>query len=197
MYTILNPLLIKEELIKRRLFFFTANNFEQIFQLSKSKSKYFLEKNSYNGLFIRLKKGLYCINSELVTEEELANRLYQPSYISFEYALAYYNIIPEMIYSITSATTKPTRTFTVNNKTYSYLTIKEEAYTGYSLIKKGGTSFYIAEPEKALIDYLYFTALGKKTLNDRINTAFLQKKKLVKYANLFNRVKLLNIVEKL
>lgn len=197
MYTLLKPLFIREELIKRRLFVFAPKDFERTFQLPKQKAKYFLEKESDGGLLLRLKKGLYCLRSDQVSEEELANRLYQPSYISFEYALASHNILPEMPYSITSATTKPTRTFTVNNKTFFYFTIKKEAYTGYALIKKGAISFLMAEPEKALVDYLYFVALGKKPLNNRLKTSFLQKEKLLKYSKLYGRNRLTQLIKEL
>lgn len=197
MYTLLKPLSIREELLKKRLFIFTTGDFERTFQLPKHKSKYFLEKESKDGLFLRLKRGLYSLKTDQVSEEELANRLYQPSYLSFEYALAGYNILPEMTYSVTSATTKPTRTFTINDKTFFYFTIKKEAYTGYVLTQKQGSSFLIAEPEKALVDYLYFVTLGKKPYNDRLNLSFLQKEKLLKYAYLYNRNSLTKLIKEL
>lgn len=176
---------------------FTPRDFELIFELPKIKTKYFLEKESQDGLFLRLKKGLYGLKTDLPNEEELANRLYRPSYISFEYALAFYNMLPEMPYSVTSATTKPTRTFTIDNKAFSYLTIKTAAYTGYALLKRGDKSFLIAEPEKAVVDYLYFVVLGKKIQNDRLNISSLQKEKLLAYASLYQREKLMRLIETL
>ncbi len=200
MYTLLKPLVIRDELLKKRLFIFTPFDFERVFSLPKHKAKYFLEKESNksnSGLFLRLKKGLYSLKTDLPGEEEIANRLYQPSYISFEYALAYFNILAEMPYLVTSATTKPTREFTVESKTFSYLTIKRNAYTGYILIKQNGESFLIAEPEKALVDYLYFVVLGKKPTNDRLNISLLNKEKLLKYALLFGRDKLTKLIKEL
>ena len=197
MYTLMKPLLIREELLKKKLFIFTPRDFELVFQLPKHKTKYLLEKESDRGLFLRLKKGLYSLKTDLPTEAEIANRLYQPSYISFEYALAGYNILPEMTYSITSATTKPTRTFAIENREFSYFTIKKEAYTGYNLIKQGGKSFLMADPEKSLVDYLYFVALGKKANNDRLNTSSLRKEKLFEYAGLYGRSKLTKLIEAL
>ncbi len=197
MYTLLKPLSIREELLKKRLLIFTSRDFERTFHLPKYKAKYFLEKESEGGLFLRLKKGLYGLKTDLPSEEELANRLYQPSYISFEYALAGFNVLPEMTYSVTSATTKPTRTFTIEDKVFSYFTIKKEAYTGYALIKREGRSFLMAEPEKALVDYLYFVVLGKKANNDRLNTSSLKKGKLFEYASLYGRDKLIKLIEKL
>lgn len=61
----------------------------------------------------------------------LANILYQPSYISLEFALSYYSLIPESVYLITSVTTKPTREFAVGKLFFSYQTIKKQAFVGY------------------------------------------------------------------
>ena len=197
MSTLLKPLSIREELLKKRIFIFTPRDFERAFQLPKPKAKYFLEKESVGGLFVRLKKGLYGLKTDLPHEEEIANRLYQPSYLSFEYALGHYNILPEMTYSVTSATTKSTRTFVVAGKTFSYLTIKKEAYTGYLLLKKDNQVFLMAEAEKALVDYLYFVILGKKPINDRLNLASLKKEKVRQYARLYQKASLSRLIEKL
>lgn len=198
MYTLPKPLTVREELLKKGIRIFTPIEFERIFKLAKYQTKYFLEKQCEKGLLKRLKKGLYALNTDLPSETEIANRLYQPSYISFEYALAKYNILPEMIYQVTSATTKPTRIFTVNDKAFSFLTIKKEAYTGYILEKsEDGGSTLIAEAEKALVDYLYFVSLGKKTFNDRLKITSLDKNKLFKYASVYNRKKVNQLIEKL
>ncbi len=48
----------------------------------------------------------------------------------------------------------------------------------------------IAEPEKALVDYLYFLALGKKSKLERLNLKNLSKKKIIRYSKMFNNKKL-------
>lgn len=45
----------------------------------------------------------------------------------------------------------------------------------------------MAEPEKALVDYLYFVSLGKKPKNDRLNTSNLEVGKVLRYASLYQR----------
>ncbi len=191
----LQILAVQNELIDRGALLFTPQEFGRIFCASFLETKYFLETNTKKGLFIRLKKGLYGLKRHIPNEEEIANALYGPSYISFEYALAKYGIIPEMSYSITSATTKPTRIFNVVNKTFSYSKVKKHFFTGYIPVKKEGRVFLIAEPEKALIDYLYFVSLGKKTYNDRLNTAGLDKEKIIRYAGLFERSGLIKLLK--
>lgn len=137
------------------------------------------------------------LKTDLPDEEEMANALYRPSYLSFEYVLSKYGIIPESVYSLTCATTKPTRVFTVDDKAFAYYTIKREAYTGYVLDKEKGSGVLIAEPEKALTDFLYFVALGHRMMNDRIDVTRLNKKKVLKYAKLYGREKVIDLVGKL
>jgi len=187
MYTLLKPIPVQDELLKREVSIFTPQDFQRIFRTTKSRTKYFLEKYTKGGLFLRLKKGLYMLRTDPLPEEGIANRLYRPSYISFEYAMATYNILLEMPYSVTSATTKPTRTFAVGEKIFSYFTIKREAFTGYVPVKRAGRTVLMAEPEKALVDYLYFVSLGKKPQNDRLNTASLDRQKVLHYASLYQR----------
>ncbi|MBI4079143.1 MAG: hypothetical protein HY429_02495 [Candidatus Levybacteria bacterium] len=195
MYTLLKPLLVREELRKKNIYAFSPWEFERLFGLSKDRAKYFLEEESKRGLFLRLKKGLYTLQTDMPGEQEIANKLYQPSYLSFEYALTYYGIMPEMVYSITSATTKPTREFDVQGRAFSYSAIKRHAFTGYQLLTKGGRNFFIAEPEKALVDYLYFVSLGKRGKNDRLSVHSLEKQKALFYATLFERKRLSHLVE--
>lgn len=192
------PLRVQEALLERGITVFTGAEFQRLFQTTPTQTKKFLEDYTKRGLLQRLKRGLYALQLHPPSEEEIANALLHPSYISFEYALAYHNIMPEMVYTITSATTKNTRSFVIEDKTFTYYTIKKEAYTGYTAIKKGERQrILIAEPEKALVDYLYFVSLKKKPVNDRLRLTHLNLKKVREYATLFNRPTLMELVKKL
>lgn len=197
MSTLLKPIQVRNVLLEKNLRIFTPQEFSWIFKLSPHKIKYFLEKQVSEELFLRLKRGLYALNTDLPSEEEIANKLYMPSYISFEYALAYWNILPEMPYTITSATTKPTRKFTNHISTFSYYSIKREAFTGYQLIKKENKAFLIADKEKALVDYLYFLSLGKKGKNERLDLTGLDEELILSYSKLYNRKGLIKIIKEL
>ncbi len=197
MYTLLKPMLVRQELLRKGVALFSPQDFQRIFHTTHSKTKYFLETYAQGGLFARLKKGLYALQGDAPPEEEIANRLYRPSYLSFEYALGAYSILLEMTYVVTSATTQPTRTFEIGEKTFSYFTIKREAYTGYIPVKRGGRTVLMAEPEKAFVDYLYFVALGKKPKNDRLQMADLDGQKVRHYASLYQRPGLDRLVQEL
>lgn len=201
MYSLVKPLSVRGELLKRKIRILTNLEFARIFGLTPDQTEYSLHELVGEGLLARLKRGFYILKTDPPLEEEVANALYKPSYISFEYALAYYSIIPEMTYQITSATTKPTRLFSVGHNAYSYHTIKSEAYTGYILSQRGERKFYIAEAEKALVDYLYTLSLGQRviaggrSLNERLEVKSLNKDKIWVYAKLYDWAKLDKLVE--
>lgn len=142
-----------------------------------------------------LKRGLYELTYPrdfIIPDMYISNRLYSPSYISLETALSNYSIIPEVSMAVTSITTKPTRRFKNKHGLFIYHTVKPEAFMGYYVEKQGSFDILIAEPEKALIDYLHFKTYHNKKLNlederlDRGIIAKLNKRKLKKYADLYN-----------
>lgn len=197
---ILSVLSVRKELLARRVSLFTPQEFQRIFKSSHPQTKYFLETYAKQGMFVRLKPGLYAFEGRMPSGEEIANAIYQPSYLSFEYALARHGIIPEIVYALTSATTKPTRTFTAADLGFEYFKIKKQAFTGYGLVKDGRDrtrSVLLAEPEKAVVDFLYFVSLGKREPNDRMTTKGLNRKKITRYAKLFQRPGLMRLIQNL
>ncbi|GFP18583.1 hypothetical protein HKBW3S03_00088 [Candidatus Hakubella thermalkaliphila] len=193
----LNPILVQNELSRKKIFIFTPLEFERLFGVSSKATTSFIFDHTRKNLFSKLRNGLYALTSNLPSELLIANKLYQPSYISLEYALSYHHLIPETVYTITSATTKPTREFEALDKIYHYYKIKREAFLGYEPKKIDGVTVLIAEPEKALVDYLYFVSLKKKALNERLTTKNLNRRKVLEYAEAFKREGLLRLMEKI
>jgi len=117
------------------------------------------------GYIKKIIKGYY-IFSDLELNEtvlfEIANRIYSPSYISFEMAFSYYHLIPESVYGITSASTRRTYRFKTPLAEFSYSAIKPQLFFGYNLIKYDDKYFKIASIEKAILDYLYINSDVKK-----------------------------------
>lgn len=144
------------------------------------------------GYIGRLRKDVYEISDALVgglSDYYVANRLYEPSYVSLEAALSFYGVIPEEAAFVTSVTTKPTRTFRGAHGSFIYRTCKKEAYTGYRLMKVGGQKAFVADKEKALVDHVYYKLMdGAKDFGgDRIDLLGLDGKKAAGYAKLFNK----------
>jgi predicted transcriptional regulator of viral defense system len=88
----------------------------------------------------------------------VANKLYEPSYISLELALNHYGIIPEAVMRITSVTTNKTLSVETSFGVFDYRTLDRRLFFGYKIVIKGTTTYKIASLEKALIDYLYLNS---------------------------------------
>ena len=192
----LNVLEVLNALGRKKMRIFSPEEFRRLFRVSERAAQEFI-KDHHQDLFIKIRNGLYALRSEPPHELEIANRLYGPSYISLEYALAYYRFIPETVYTVTSVTTKITREFTVQAKSYEYSRIKRSAYTGYQLIKEGQARILMAEPAKALVDYCYFIDLRLKSLNDRLRIKKVNAKEALRYANFFGRASLVKLVREI
>ena len=108
---------------------------------------------------IPLKRGLYIFSDEWRKIQSsvlfMANFLVLPSYVSLEYALSFYEIIPEKVTVITSVTTKKTKIFTNLLGSFEYHSIKEDLFFGFKKEIDKEEEFFIALPEKALLDYFY------------------------------------------
>ena len=110
------------------------------------------------GILVKIKRGLY--TDDLYNDKEvIANICYNPSYISFEYALSYYGVIPEFVSTFTSATfgKKNNKIYHMKDFTFDYRSVPDEAFPMGILIMKNskGISYKFASKEKALCDLLY------------------------------------------
>lgn len=162
MYTLLKSHFVRSELEKRKVGIFTPLEFQAIFNLNKTQTKRFLGAFVKQNLLIRLKRGLYTLAETNVSEQEIANRLYQPSYLSLEYVLHQKGELPEVPYEITSVTTKPTRKFEVDGKVFSYTTVQKSQYGGYLVEKINDRPILIASVIKARQEYEYLKSLGRR-----------------------------------
>ena len=105
----------------------------------------------------RIVNGLYDTNGD-TSAYLLASSIYGPSYISFEYALSYYGLIPERVNAVTCATFNKKKRKIYNNHfgTFSYEDVPSRAFPYEIILKQEGNySFIMATAEKALCDKLY------------------------------------------
>lgn len=121
------------------------------------------------GDIIRVKKGLYVFGQKhrhsVISLESIANQVYGPSYVSLEYALAYYGLIPEYVAEVTSVTTKRHKMFETPIGRFSYTPLPVALFaTGFTMVQMSGfESLLIATKEKALADLLYVRKTKIKT----------------------------------
>jgi len=114
------------------------------------------------GAIKPLAGGYYILADRAMDEMVLfmaANKIYEPSYVSLESALAYYGVIPETVFGVTSVSSRKTKQYESAWGVFSYRSVKPQYMNGYQVIENTpGNKFKIAYPEKAVLDYLYLNS---------------------------------------
>ena len=116
-----------------------------------------IKRDADSGALIRLNRGLYETDSS-VNPALLAAPILSPSYLSFDYALSYYGLIPERVVAITSASlmVRKNKTFVNQFGRYEYSDIPVAAFSeGVGYLIEGEYANRIACKEKAICDSLY------------------------------------------
>lgn len=112
------------------------------------------------GYIQRVRNNWYRVKQDLQNTLDLyfiANKIYAPAYVSLESAFSHYGWIPEGVFSIRSLSTKKTMDFQTPVGLFQYQKIKKSLFFGYRIMQTpGGLGVKLAEPEKAVLDYLYF-----------------------------------------
>ena len=137
--------------------YFTMADFEKILGMERDSLYVALNRLVEKGILIRLKRDVYVSRFQSLEFERIANQLYYPSYLSFESTLSRFGIMSQIPYSLTFATTKPTKKLSLGEKVVEYRKLKEDCFFGYAL----ENGVFVAEPEKALLDQLYMLSKGK------------------------------------
>lgn len=114
------------------------------------------------GYLIPLKRGLYIVSPQLTQTMPciglIANHLYSPSYVSLQFALREYGLIPEYVRIVTNITTCHARKFENELGIFSYHSVNREYFAlGITSHTEDNSSYLIATPEKALVDIILFT----------------------------------------
>lgn len=157
------------------------------------------------GLVVELKRGVYTLSENPpISRWFIANQLYLPSYISLETALSYYGLIPEKVAVITSISSKKTQQFSNRYGVFHYYHLKIKAYSHFIMKKdEFGNSFFIAMPEKALLDFFYFKIRFIKKIDADIfyssfrlqNLSIIDNQTLLSVAQLYSNKKLNTLVK--
>lgn len=113
------------------------------------------------GYLISLRRGLHTVAEPYrklaLSATGLANEIYAPSYLSLEWALSRHGIIPEAVPVLTSITTRGTKIFKNECGRFEYRQVKQILFFGYHRVKIMNENVFMAKPEKALLDFFYFS----------------------------------------
>lgn len=186
---------IFKKLIEKKYYVFSFEDLCVFYpEENRGNLRQYLSRWKKQGWLQPLKKGMYELTYPQgcgVPDFYVANKMYAPSYISLETALSYYSIIPEVSMAVVSITSKATRRFKNFHGLFLYRSVRPESFRGYIIEKHNGFDVLIAEPEKALVDYLYFKAIRGGTFDrnaeriDQKRVRKLNRKKLESYAKVY------------
>lgn len=121
-----------------------------------------------NKKIFPLIKGVYETDAN-IHGSKLAQFIYGPSYLSFDYVLHLQGLIPEAVYNTFTCATfnkRKIKTYTNHFGTFIYRDVPKEVFNlGVSVLTDGPYSYQVATTEKALCDKLY-TLSPVKNIND-------------------------------
>lgn len=153
-----NYLQFKKKLSQSGKSYFTLIDLRKFYPFKSASLKTLLRRWAAQGLINRLSRGYYAFDLADVDYLQIATTLVRPSYISLEYALNYYGLLDQVPQTITLVSLSRHKNITMGGYTLEYSHIKKELFFAYTLVN----NFYIAEPEKAILDLIYLIKRGKR-----------------------------------
>lgn len=115
-----------------------------------------IKRDVDRGVLIRLTRGVYETKRD-ISPCFLAPVILSPSYISFDWALSYYGLIPERVVAVTSASLEVHKNKTFKNDfgRFTYSDVSSKVFSeGLTYIQEGNYIAKIATIEKAICDSL-------------------------------------------
>jgi predicted transcriptional regulator of viral defense system len=162
--------------------FYTVADLEKITGLDRKSLYVSLYRWVNRGVLERAAKNIYVVPNQTVKLEAIAGQVYFPSYLSFESALSRFGILNLVPYSLSFATTRKTKSLTLLGRSIVYRHLNQSLFFGFSLEE----GLYVAEPEKAFLDLVYFSSFGKGSIpREELDLRSLSKKTLTLYSRRF------------
>ena len=159
------------------------------------------------GYLQKIANNFYCLSDTSADDDflkSIACKIYTPSYVGLESALAYYGLIPEAVFQTIAVTTRRNKVFKTKSGDFTYRSIKNSLFFGYKVIESARGAFYISDPEKTLLDFFYFSVgaddpafIQETRLNVAETREIIHIEKLKDYLKLFASKKVAKACERL
>ena len=144
----------------------------------KSVAKVYASRLVKKGLAKRILRGkISFVDDDYV----VASQLLEPSYVSLSSALLFHAAINQVPAFVESVTPKNSRRYEALGVVYHK--IPPSLFYGYEKYKKGGSYVFVADAEKALMDWVYLSPPSKSMITELMGK--LDKKKLAGYVARF------------
>jgi len=180
--------------------FFSYNDIAQKLGITPQSARVSAARYVKQGLLLRLKRDMYMLKDtwkdlDIKQKFKIANYIQTPSYISLLTALEYYEITTQMQQNfVESIALKRTKEIIIEETVFNFKRIDKKLYFGFLKLK----DVFIAEPEKAFLDGIYLTSIGRYRLDmASIDFNKLEREKVLTLLKQFPQpvIKLLNAYE--
>jgi len=147
--------------------YFGYEEIARVLEISPASARVSASRYVRQGFLVRIKRNMYVLRevwNALGKAEKflLVNMGQTPSYISLTTALEYYEITTQLQRDFfESVAVKRTKEIQVNGSVFRYSKIDGKLYFGFKKEKE----FFIATPEKALVDAFYLMSYGRYALD--------------------------------
>jgi predicted transcriptional regulator of viral defense system len=169
-------------------FYFGYEDIAKALGISAGSAKVTASRYVKQGILVRVKRNMYVLRStwKAAGREEkflLANLGQVPSYISLMSALDYYEITTQVQRNFfESSAIKRTKEIEIDGSIFRYIKINSAYYFGFKKEK----DFFIATPEKALVDAFYLMSFGRYALDiSSLSVEKLDKEEIRRISNVF------------
>ena len=155
------------ELKKINKLYFGYEDISRVLGISPASAKVTASRYTKQGILLRVKKNLYVFKdvwNAAAREDKfrLANLGQVPSYISLMTALDYYEITTQIQRDFfESVAVKRSKEINLNGSIFRYTKLASNLYRAFKKEK----GFFIATPEKALLDAFYMVSYGRYSLD--------------------------------
>jgi len=174
--------------------YFSIHDVADLLNISIESARVQCSRYYKKGFFLRLKKNFYIFKTrwDNLNKEyffRIANILQVPSYISFMTALIYYEVSTQVQQNyFECACLKRKKEYEIDNSAFIYYMLKKDYYSDFENIN----GLFIAQKEKAMVDCIYMSAIGKYKFDiNSIDMNKLNIKKILKILKKYpNRIKL-------
>jgi len=156
-----------QELRSLREPYFGYEELAKVLDIGAASARVAASRYVKQGLLVRIKRNMYVLREawDAAGREEkfvLANLGQTPSYISLMTALDYYEITTQVQRGlIESLSVKRTKEIRLDGSVFKYTKVGAGLYFGFKREK----GFFIAAPEKALLDAFYLVSYGRYALD--------------------------------
>jgi len=147
-----------------------------------------LRRQGAKGLVERVANKIY-INklAKDFSPRDLLSALRPDSYVSLDSALSDFGVTTQVPYTLTCVSPKYVRNIESKTIQITFRTLKKGLYWGFTTKKTRYGAYNLAEPEKALLDWIYFKSRDGLPIElDEIHIGGLDRQRLLEGASKFS-----------